>query len=40
MALHWVNDLPGVLIQARKLLNPNGLFLAAMLGGDTLSELR
>eukprot|EP01052_Picozoa_sp_SAG31_P025547 SAG31_NODE_2245_length_6101_cov_1.381539_1_plen_225_part_00 len=40
MALHWVNDLPGVLIQSRMLLKPDGVFLAAMLGGDTLKELR
>ena len=40
LSLHWVNDLPGALIQARRALKPDGLFLAAMLGGDTLSELR
>ena len=40
LSLHWVNDLPGVLIQARRALKPDGLFLAAMLGGGTLSELR
>jgi SAM-dependent methyltransferase len=40
LALHWVNDLPGALIQIRRALKPDGLFLAAMLGGDTLSELR
>jgi NADH dehydrogenase [ubiquinone] 1 alpha subcomplex assembly factor 5 len=40
MALHWVNDLPGVMVQARKLLKPDGIFLAAMLGGDSLHELR
>ena len=40
LALHWVNDLPGVLAQARHLLKPDGLFLAVMLGGDTLHELR
>lgn len=38
--LHWVNDLPGALIQARQALRPDGLFLAALLGGETLSELR
>ncbi len=38
--LHWVNDLPGALIQVRQALKPDGLFLAAMLGGGTLSELR
>jgi SAM-dependent methyltransferase len=40
LALHWVNDLPGALIQIRRALAPDGLFLAAMLGGDTLVELR
>ena len=38
--LHWVNDLPGALIQIRRLLKPDGLFLAALLGGETCSELR
>ncbi len=40
LALHFVNDLPGVLIQVRRALKPDGLFLAAMLGGETLTELR
>ena len=40
LSLHWVNDLPGALIQIRRALAPDGLFLAAMLGGDTLVELR
>ncbi len=39
-ALQTVNDLPGVLIQIRRALKPDGLFLAALLGGDTLAELR
>ncbi len=38
--LHWVNDLPGALVQIRRALRPDGLFLAALLGGDTLAELR
>ncbi|ROP91171.1 methyltransferase family protein [Stella humosa] len=38
--LHWVNDLPGALVQIRRALRPDGLFLAAIFGGDTLSELR
>lgn len=38
--LHWVNDLPGALIQIRQALKPDGLFLGAMLGGATLTELR
>jgi SAM-dependent methyltransferase len=40
LALHLVNDLPGTLIQIRRALRPDGLLLAAMLGGDTLTELR
>ncbi len=40
LALQFVNDLPGVLIQIRRALKPDGLFLAAMLGGETLHELR
>jgi SAM-dependent methyltransferase len=40
LALHWVNDLPGALIQIGRALKPDGLFLAAMLGGETLHELR
>ena len=40
LSLHWVNDLPGALVQIRQALTPNGLVLAAMLGGDTLFELR
>ena len=40
LALHWTNDLPGALIQIRRALKPDGLFMAAMLGGNTLMELR
>ena len=40
LSLHWVNDLPGALSQIRRTLKPDGLFLAAMLGGQTLNELR
>lgn len=40
LSLHWVNDLPGALAQIRRALRPDGLLLAAMLGGDTLVELR
>ena len=40
LALHWVNDLPGALIQIRRALKPDGLFLGAVLGGETLTELR
>jgi len=40
LALHFVNDLPGALLQIRRALRPDGLFLAALFGGETLSELR
>ena len=40
LALHWVNDLPGALIQIRCALKPDGFFLAAMAGGESLFELR
>jgi SAM-dependent methyltransferase len=40
LALQFVNDLPGVLAQIRRALRPDGLLLAAMIGGDTLTELR
>src|SRR5215472_1417918 len=40
LALHFVNDLPGTLIQIRRALRPDGLFAAALLGGETLTELR
>ncbi len=40
MSLHWVNDLPGTLVQICRCLKPDGLFLGAMLGGTTLTELR
>ena len=40
LSLQWVNDLPGTLAQIRRALKPDGLFMAALLGGDTLTELR
>jgi SAM-dependent methyltransferase len=40
LALQWVDDLPGVLTQIRIALKPDGLFLAAFPGGETLTELR
>ena len=40
LALHWVNDLPGALIQIRRALKPDGLMLASLFGGETLNELR
>ncbi|MDE0800726.1 MAG: methyltransferase domain-containing protein [Rhodospirillaceae bacterium] len=38
--LHWTNDLPGSLIQLKRCLRPDGLFLASLFGGATLHELR
>ncbi|MGJ4999599.1 methyltransferase domain-containing protein [Bradyrhizobium sp. HKCCYLS3077] len=40
LAFQFVNDLPGLLVQIRRALRPDGLLLAAMVGGDTLTELR
>lgn len=40
LALQFVNDLPGTLIQIRRALKPDGLLLAAMVGGESLNELR
>jgi SAM-dependent methyltransferase len=40
LALQSVNDLPGTLVQVRRALKPDGYFLAALLGGETLTELR
>lgn len=40
LAFQFVNDLPGVLAQIRRALRPDGLLLAALPGGDTLTELR
>jgi len=40
LALHWTNDLPGALIQIRQALKPDGLFVGAVLGGASLTELR
>lgn len=40
LSLQFANDLPGVFAQLRRALKPDGLFLAAMIGGDTLTELR
>ena len=40
LGLQFVNDLPGALTQIRRALKPDGLFLAALIGGDTLTELR
>lgn len=40
LTLHWVDDLPGVMAQIRRLLKPDGLCLVNLLGGSTLTELR
>ena len=40
LAFQFVNDLPGMLAQIRRALKPDGLLLAAMVGGETLTELR
>ncbi|MEN3791669.1 methyltransferase domain-containing protein [Fulvimarina sp. MAC3] len=40
LTLHLTNDTPGTLVQIRRALKPDGLFSAALFGGDTLTELR
>lgn len=40
LSLHWVNDLPGAFRQIYYVLKPDGVFLGAMIGGETLYELR
>ncbi|XP_071385109.1 arginine-hydroxylase NDUFAF5, mitochondrial [Centroberyx affinis] len=40
MSLHWINDLPGALRQIQQVLKPDGVFIGAMAGGETLYELR
>ena len=40
LTLHTLDDLPGTLVQIRRCLRPDGLFMAALPGGDTLTELR
>ena len=40
LALQTVNDLPGTLVQIRRALKPDGLLMAALIGGDSLTELR
>jgi NADH dehydrogenase [ubiquinone] 1 alpha subcomplex assembly factor 5 len=40
LALHWVNDLPGALIQIARVLKPDGLFQGVILGGESLGALR
>jgi SAM-dependent methyltransferase len=40
LSLQFINDLPGALVQIRRVLKPDGLFVAALAGGETLTELR
>ena len=40
LSLHWINDLPGILVQIKEALRPDGEFLGALFGGDTLFDLR
>lgn len=40
LLLHWINDLPTTLEKINKVLKPDGLFMATLIGGDTLYELR
>lgn len=40
LSMHWINDLPSALAQINRILKPDSPFLAAMLGGDSLYELR
>ena len=40
LSLHWCNDLVGALVQVRRALKPDGLFIGALFGGRTLTELR
>ena len=40
LALHWVNDLPATMTEVLRVLKPNGVFVGAMFGGETLTELR
>ncbi|XP_059410646.1 arginine-hydroxylase NDUFAF5, mitochondrial [Carassius carassius] len=40
LSLHWINDLPGAFRQIHQVLKPDGVFIGAMVGGETLYELR
>jgi NADH dehydrogenase [ubiquinone] 1 alpha subcomplex assembly factor 5 len=40
MSLHWINDLPSTLVRIRRILKPDSPFIAALIGGDSLYELR
>jgi len=40
LSMHWINDLPGLFREVQRILKPDGVFIGAMFGGDTLVELR
>ena len=40
LAMHWINDLPQAMREVQRVLKPDGALVAAMLGGETLFELR
>jgi len=40
LAMHWINDLPGLFSEVQRILKPDGVFIGAMFGGDTLVEMR
>lgn len=40
LSMHWINDLPGAMVQIQRSLVPDGVFMGAIFGGDTLFELR
>lgn len=40
MSLHWINDIPGTLSEVQRVLKPDGAFVGAMLGGNSLQELK
>jgi NADH dehydrogenase [ubiquinone] 1 alpha subcomplex assembly factor 5 len=40
LSLHWIDDLPGLIMQAGRLLKPDGLLLFSLFGGNSLTELK
>ncbi|KAJ3109956.1 NADH dehydrogenase [ubiquinone] 1 alpha subcomplex assembly factor 5 [Phlyctochytrium bullatum] len=40
MSMHWINDLPGAFVQVKRCLKPDAPFVASIIGGETLYELR
>ena len=40
LSAHWVNDLPGLFKEVRRILKKDGVFIGSLFGGDTLFELR